>query len=281
MTDFIRRHPLIAAVVAVVLLLVLLGSFPIVPETKQAVVVRFGKPVRILNRYQAGPADRRGRRRHLLAHPVRRAAGVDRQARPGRRHAAPAGAVDRPAPAPGRRLRALPDRRSAADVHPRRQRGAADASSCARSSAPKSATSSAASNSPSLLTPERQGIMDSVRTSLNRIARQYGVEDHRRSDQAHRSARRRAAAGRVRPHAHGARAGSASIRPRAPSRRRSSRPQADADAAQNLCGELRQGPAISTISTARCRATRSTFVGDRRRTRSRRQPSFCRRKTTI
>jgi membrane protease subunit HflC len=27
-----------------------------------------------------------------------------------------------------------------------------------------------------LLTPERQGIMDSVRTSLNRIARQYGVE---------------------------------------------------------------------------------------------------------
>src|SRR5205809_1601050 len=28
----------------------------------------------------------------------------------------------------------------------------------------------------SLLTPERQGIMDSVRSSLNRIARQYGVE---------------------------------------------------------------------------------------------------------
>jgi membrane protease subunit HflC len=28
----------------------------------------------------------------------------------------------------------------------------------------------------SLLTPERQGIMDSVKTSLNQIARQYGVE---------------------------------------------------------------------------------------------------------
>jgi membrane protease subunit HflC len=28
----------------------------------------------------------------------------------------------------------------------------------------------------SLLTPERQGIMDNVKTSLNRIARQYGVE---------------------------------------------------------------------------------------------------------
>ena len=42
------------AVIAFVLLFVLLGSFPIVPETKQAVVVRFGKPVRILNRYEPG-----------------------------------------------------------------------------------------------------------------------------------------------------------------------------------------------------------------------------------
>jgi membrane protease subunit HflC len=36
------------------LLFTLLGSFPIVPETKQGVVVRFGKPVRILNRYHQG-----------------------------------------------------------------------------------------------------------------------------------------------------------------------------------------------------------------------------------
>ena len=54
MTDFIRRRPLVSAIVAFVLLFVLLGSFPIVPETKQAVVVRFGKPVRILNRYAPG-----------------------------------------------------------------------------------------------------------------------------------------------------------------------------------------------------------------------------------
>ena len=33
-----------------VLLVLVLGSFPIVPETKQAVVVRFGKPVAVLNR---------------------------------------------------------------------------------------------------------------------------------------------------------------------------------------------------------------------------------------
>lgn len=54
MTDFLRRRPLVAAVIGVFLLLLLLGSFPIVPETKQAVIVRFGKPERILNRYEAG-----------------------------------------------------------------------------------------------------------------------------------------------------------------------------------------------------------------------------------
>ena len=54
MTDIFRRHPLGAAVVGIVVLLLLLGSFPIVPETKQAVVVRFGKPTRILNQYETG-----------------------------------------------------------------------------------------------------------------------------------------------------------------------------------------------------------------------------------
>ncbi len=54
MIALIRRHPLASAVTAFILLLLLLGSFPIVPETKQAVVVRFGKPERILNRYEAG-----------------------------------------------------------------------------------------------------------------------------------------------------------------------------------------------------------------------------------
>ncbi|HEX5237990.1 MAG TPA: protease modulator HflC [Sphingomicrobium sp.] len=54
MTGFIRRRPLVSAAIAFVVLLILLGSFPIVPETKQAVIVRFGKPERILNRYEPG-----------------------------------------------------------------------------------------------------------------------------------------------------------------------------------------------------------------------------------
>jgi membrane protease subunit HflC len=51
---FVRRRPLVSAIVAFIVLLVLLSSFPIVPETKQAVIVRFGKPERILNRFEPG-----------------------------------------------------------------------------------------------------------------------------------------------------------------------------------------------------------------------------------
>jgi membrane protease subunit HflC len=53
MIDLLRR-PLFTAIVGIILLVVLLGSFPIIPETEQAVVVRLGNPVRILNRYEPG-----------------------------------------------------------------------------------------------------------------------------------------------------------------------------------------------------------------------------------
>ena len=52
MMELARRRPLLTALAGFFLLVTVLGSFPIVPETKQAVVVRFGKPVRILNRFQ-------------------------------------------------------------------------------------------------------------------------------------------------------------------------------------------------------------------------------------
>ena len=54
MMDLFRRRPLISLGVALILLFTVMSSFPIVPETKQGVVVRFGKPVRILNRYHPG-----------------------------------------------------------------------------------------------------------------------------------------------------------------------------------------------------------------------------------
>ena len=54
MTAFFRARPLASAIGAFILLLIVISAFPVVPETKQAVVVRFGKPERILNRYQPG-----------------------------------------------------------------------------------------------------------------------------------------------------------------------------------------------------------------------------------
>jgi membrane protease subunit HflC len=54
MTDFVRRHPMMAGFMALFLLFLTTSAFAIVPETRQGIVVRFGKPVRIINRFEEG-----------------------------------------------------------------------------------------------------------------------------------------------------------------------------------------------------------------------------------
>jgi membrane protease subunit HflC len=54
MTGFIRRHPMMAAALALAVLFLIASTVAIVPETRQGIVVRFGKPVRIYNPYRAG-----------------------------------------------------------------------------------------------------------------------------------------------------------------------------------------------------------------------------------
>jgi len=49
--DAVRRNPLLWLGAALVIVALALGSLVIVPETKQAVVIRFGQPNRILNVY--------------------------------------------------------------------------------------------------------------------------------------------------------------------------------------------------------------------------------------
>ena len=51
MMDFIKARPILTGVAALLVLFLAIATFPVIPETKQAVVVRFGKPVRILNAY--------------------------------------------------------------------------------------------------------------------------------------------------------------------------------------------------------------------------------------
>jgi len=50
--DTVRRAPLLWGGVALVLLAVLLSCIAVVPETSQALVLRFGEPVRIVNPYR-------------------------------------------------------------------------------------------------------------------------------------------------------------------------------------------------------------------------------------
>ena len=175
MTDFIRNRPLIAGIVGLLVLLLLLGSFPVIPETKQAVVVRFGKPVRILNRYEAGrPIGGAGAGisyripfADQLVWIDKRVQNVDMQRQQGistdqRRLEVDAFARYRIVDPLLMYIRAGNEQQLTEQLRPilgsevRNELGRIEFAS--------------------LLTPERQGIMTSVKTSLNRIARQYGVE---------------------------------------------------------------------------------------------------------
>ena len=54
MIDSFRAHPLRYAAIAFVVLILVFSTVQIVPETKQGVVTRLGKPVRIVNIYEPG-----------------------------------------------------------------------------------------------------------------------------------------------------------------------------------------------------------------------------------
>jgi membrane protease subunit HflC len=175
MIGFIRRRPLLSAFFAVIALIVLLGSFPIVPETKQAVVVRFGKPVRILNRYEPGrPIGAPGAGiswRIPLAEQVvwidKRVQDVDMQRQQvistdQRRLQVDAFARYRIVDPLLMYIRANNERQLTEQLRPilgsevRNELGKVEFAA--------------------LLTAERQGIMEDVQTSLNQIASQYGVQ---------------------------------------------------------------------------------------------------------
>ena len=172
---FVRSHPILSAILGVFLLVVLLGSFPIVPETKQAVVVSFGKPVRILNQYKAGrPIGAAGAgisyRIPFFENLVwidKRVLDVDMQTQQvlstdQRRLQVDAFARYRIVDPLLMYIRARSEEQLKEQLRPilgsevRNELGKIEFAA--------------------LLSPERQGIMDNVKTSLNQIARQYGVE---------------------------------------------------------------------------------------------------------
>ena len=175
MIDSIRTHPVLTSVLALLVVLLVLTSFPIVPETKQAVVVRFGNPVRVYNQYQPGrPIGAAGAGinwRIPFAEQIvwidKRVLDVDMQTQQvlstdQRRLQVDAFARYRIVNPLLMYIRARSEEQLAEQLRPilgsevRNELGKIEFAA--------------------LLSPERQGIMDNVRNSLNRIAAQYGVQ---------------------------------------------------------------------------------------------------------
>ena len=175
MTDYFRRHPILATMLGFLVLALLLSSFPIIPETKQAVVVRFGKPVRIYNQFREGrPIGAAGAGinwRIPIAEQIvwidKRVLDVDMQPQQvlstdQRRLQVDAFARYRIVDPLLMFIRARSEQQLQDQLKP-------ILGSEVRNELGK--VSFAA-----LLSPERQGIMESVRANLNRIAGQYGVQ---------------------------------------------------------------------------------------------------------
>ena len=175
MTGFIRARPILSGAIALFVLLFALAAFPVVPETKQAVVVRFGKPVRILNAYNShNPIGGNGAGlswRVPFAEQVvwldKRVLDVDMQRQQvlstdQRRLQVDAFARYRIVNPLLMYIRAGTEQQLADQLRP-------ILGSEVRNELGKVTFAA-------LLTPERQGVMDDVRQSLNRIAREYGVE---------------------------------------------------------------------------------------------------------
>jgi membrane protease subunit HflC len=164
-TDLIRRRPLLSAFLALLTLFILVSAFPIVPETKQAVVVRFGKPDRVLGTTQAGINWRIPFAENVVWIDKRvQSVDMDRQqvlSTDQRRLEVDAFARYRIVNPLLMYIRARSEERLQTALVPilgseiRNELG----------SRPFAA----------LLSPERQGVMESVRRNLDRVAAQYGA----------------------------------------------------------------------------------------------------------
>jgi len=175
MIRFIREHPIASAFAALVLLFVVVSSFPIVPETKQAVIVRFGKPVRILNPYRPDSPFGGGGAgiswRIPFAETVvwidKRVLDVDMERQPVLSTDQRRLEVDAFA-----RYRIVDPLRMY--ITARNEERLSDALRPILGSEVRNELGKV--QFAALLSPERRGVMENVRRELNRVANQYGAE---------------------------------------------------------------------------------------------------------
>jgi membrane protease subunit HflC len=175
MIDAIRNRPIVSGIIAAFVLLTLALSFPIIPETKQAVVVSFGKPVRILGGYKEGrPIGAAGAGINYRIPFVEQLVWIDKRVLD----------VDMQR----QQVLSTDQRRLQVDAFARyrivnpllmyiRARSEQQLNEQLRPILGSEVRNELGKRTfAALLTPERQGVMGSVKANLNRIARSYGVE---------------------------------------------------------------------------------------------------------
>ena len=175
MIDAIRRHPAVALLVGFALLMTLFSSISIVPETKQGIITRFGKPVRIINRYKDGAQiGQQGAGLAIRIPFVDRIDWIDKRVRDME--------MDKQQVLSTDQLRLEVDAFARYRVvDPLRMYiRARSTDQFERSLAPilGSQLRNELGKRPfaSLLSPEREGVMGNIRRGLDRVARQYGAE---------------------------------------------------------------------------------------------------------
>jgi len=175
MTDFVRRHPLMSGALALLILFLVMSTVAIVPETRQGIVVRFGKPVRIINRFEAGqPFGSHGAGVAWRLPIAESFVWLDKRVRDIEMERQQVLSTDQ--------LRLEVDAFARYRiVDPLRMYIAARTEDRVEN-ALKPILGSQLRNElgkrpfASLLSPEREGVMENIRDGLNRVARQYGVE---------------------------------------------------------------------------------------------------------
>ena len=173
--NVIFRRPLVSAALAFLALIILLNTIIVVPETRQAIITRFGKPIYILNQYRANqPLGAAGAGLNWRIPFVDNLVWVDKRVLD----------VDME----GRQVTSTDQQRLEVDafaryriVDPLRmyiRARSVDGLQAALVPNLGSELRNELGKRPfaSLLSPEREGVMDNVRRGLDRVARQYGAE---------------------------------------------------------------------------------------------------------
>ena len=173
--NVIFRRPLVSAALAFLVLIILLNTIIVVPETRQAIITRFGKPIYILNQYRANqPLGAAGAGLNWRIPFVDNLVWVDKRVLD----------VDME----GRQVTSTDQQRLEVDafaryriVDPLRmyiRARSVDGLQAALVPNLGSELRNELGKRPfaSLLSPEREGVMDNVRRGLDRVARQYGAE---------------------------------------------------------------------------------------------------------